>query len=400
MLGELHQLSRAEADAARRRNCSPSSPCPTPPTGWCRGTRAGCGAASTSPPRSSPTRRCSSSTSRRPGWTRAPARTCGRCSRRSSAAARRCSSPPSTSRRPSGWPTTSSSIDHGRIIARGDARKLKREVGGDQVQVVVAEPEQLDQAARIVADVTGIDTRRRRRQPLDHRTDEPWRRRRHPRRHGPARGGDPVEDLSLRQPTLDEVFLTLTGSMPDDSEDVERELVEAKPMTAITTPFPAGTDAALPRPAWRGPRHLGDRPPRSGPHAAPAGAAQRRHDPADHVRAAVRLRVRRGDRRARRRQLPGVPDGWDLRPDDRVRRLRRRPLPGQRPQEPGGRPLPLAPDRQGGRARRPRRRQPAQVAAPDRDHVALRPDHRLAHPQRHPRRGRPATCCWSGSPSP
>ncbi len=26
----------------------------------------------------------------------------------------------------------------------------------------------------------------------------------------------PVDDLSLRQPTLDEVFLTITSSMPDD----------------------------------------------------------------------------------------------------------------------------------------------------------------------------------------
>ncbi|MDQ4096368.1 MAG: daunorubicin/doxorubicin resistance ABC transporter ATP-binding protein DrrA, partial [Actinomycetota bacterium] len=27
----------------------------------------------------------------------------------------------------------------------------------------------------------------------------------------------PLDDLSLRQPTLDEVFLTLTGSVPDDT---------------------------------------------------------------------------------------------------------------------------------------------------------------------------------------
>jgi ABC-2 type transport system ATP-binding protein len=29
-----------------------------------------------------------------------------------------------------------------------------------------------------------------------------------------------VDDLSLRQPTLDEVFLTLTGSRPDHTDDV------------------------------------------------------------------------------------------------------------------------------------------------------------------------------------
>ena len=32
-------------------------------------------------------------------------------------------------------------IDHGRIIARGDARKLKREVGGDHIHVVVVDPD-------------------------------------------------------------------------------------------------------------------------------------------------------------------------------------------------------------------------------------------------------------------
>ncbi len=31
-------------------------------------------------------------------------------------------------------------IDRGRIIARGDARKLKREVGSDQIRVVVVDP--------------------------------------------------------------------------------------------------------------------------------------------------------------------------------------------------------------------------------------------------------------------
>ena len=42
-------------------------------------------------------------------------------------------------------------------------------------------------------------------------------------------------------------------------------------------------------------RHLGHRPPRAAPHAPPARGAGRRDDPADHVRAAVRVRVRRRD---------------------------------------------------------------------------------------------------------
>jgi ABC-2 type transport system ATP-binding protein len=40
-----------------------------------------------------------------------------------------------------------------------------------------------------------------------------------------------VDDLGLRQPTLDEVFLTLTGTVPDDAsslDGIDAELVEAK----------------------------------------------------------------------------------------------------------------------------------------------------------------------------
>jgi ABC-2 type transport system ATP-binding protein len=44
-----------------------------------------------------------------PASTRAPATSCGTCSRPSSTRARRSCSPPSTSRRPTGWRTTSSS---------------------------------------------------------------------------------------------------------------------------------------------------------------------------------------------------------------------------------------------------------------------------------------------------
>jgi ABC-2 type transport system ATP-binding protein len=36
-----------------------------------------------------------------------------------------------------------------------------------------------------------------------------------------TQSGHEVEDLSLRQPTLDEVFLNLTG-MPMDAEDLDR----------------------------------------------------------------------------------------------------------------------------------------------------------------------------------
>jgi ABC-2 type transport system ATP-binding protein len=108
-------------------------------------------------------------------------------------------------------------IDHGRIIARGDARKLKREVGGDQIQVVVVEPAHVPEAARIIEAITGVKPQ----------VDAGARSVTAPTSLGvetlvlvakeftEAQIG--VDDMSLRQPTLDEVFLTLTGSPAEDS---------------------------------------------------------------------------------------------------------------------------------------------------------------------------------------
>ena len=106
-------------------------------------------------------------------------------------------------------------IDHGKVIARGGARELKRQVGGDHVQVVIVDPDRLPESAQIVAGITGneptID-------PGSRSVVAPT-----------AKGVETlvlaakafldariaVDDLSLRQPTLDEVFLTLTGSLPE-----------------------------------------------------------------------------------------------------------------------------------------------------------------------------------------
>ncbi len=111
-------------------------------------------------------------------------------------------------------------IDRGRIIARGDARKLKREVGGDQIQVVVVEPGHLPDATRLVAEITGVEPK------VDVAARSVTA--------ATSQGVETlvlaakaftdaqiaVDDMSLRQPTLDEVFLTLTGSTTeDDSEE-------------------------------------------------------------------------------------------------------------------------------------------------------------------------------------
>jgi ABC-2 type transport system ATP-binding protein len=103
-------------------------------------------------------------------------------------------------------------VDHGRIIARGDSRSLKRQVGGDQLHVVCVDRRDVDVVAALVEQIAG------------HRptVDAPARAVTAPVEEGVAAisaladalgdAGIAVEDLGLRQPTLDDAFLTLTGA--------------------------------------------------------------------------------------------------------------------------------------------------------------------------------------------
>jgi ABC-2 type transport system ATP-binding protein len=112
-------------------------------------------------------------------------------------------------------------IDHGLVIAHGDARSLKRQVGGDNIGVTVSDPDRLDEAAGILSRVTGAEAI----------IDRPVRTAVAPTHEGVAGLGKVanalaecelgVEDLSLRQPTLDEVFLTLTGKPLEDDLDLQ-----------------------------------------------------------------------------------------------------------------------------------------------------------------------------------
>jgi ABC-2 type transport system ATP-binding protein len=110
-------------------------------------------------------------------------------------------------------------VDHGRVIARGDARSLKRQAGGDHLHVVCADRADVETVAEIVARfASGTPT-------VDDRAVT-----------APAEGGVEaiarlaealasedlaIEDLGLRQPTLDDAFLTLTGQpTAADEEEV------------------------------------------------------------------------------------------------------------------------------------------------------------------------------------
>ena len=103
-------------------------------------------------------------------------------------------------------------IDHGVVIARGDARQLKRQIGGDQLLIVPVNPDDLARVAALVERVVGVHAA----------IDPATRRVTAPAPSGAAAIAEvatelvaariDVEDLGLHQPTLDDVFLTLTGT--------------------------------------------------------------------------------------------------------------------------------------------------------------------------------------------
>jgi ABC-2 type transport system ATP-binding protein len=110
-------------------------------------------------------------------------------------------------------------IDRGRKIAHGTADELKAQVGGERIEVVVAtaddlpaaramlaerslEEVQVDEATRTLtaAVSSGVDALRDVLSELERRAL-------------------PVVDVGLRRPTLDDVFLSLTGHSAEEAAD-------------------------------------------------------------------------------------------------------------------------------------------------------------------------------------
>jgi ABC-2 type transport system ATP-binding protein len=102
-------------------------------------------------------------------------------------------------------------VDHGKIIARGTADELKSQVGGERIEVVVHGPEGMLQAIEILGRLAGE-------RPI---VDEHTRKLTVPAHGGAGRlvqvvrdldeAGIGIDDIGLRRPTLDDVFLSLTG---------------------------------------------------------------------------------------------------------------------------------------------------------------------------------------------
>ena len=138
-------------------------------------------------------------------------------------------------------------IDHGRVIAAGTPDELKSRAGQDVVEIHARDAETLAQLANALARIGST-------QP---RIDEGTRRLAIAVDEGPERLteavgivgslGIAIDDVALRRPTLDEVFLALTGKAPTDLETErkrthrhrhERARTKDSLMTATITPAP------------------------------------------------------------------------------------------------------------------------------------------------------------------
>jgi ABC-2 type transport system ATP-binding protein len=117
-------------------------------------------------------------------------------------------------------------IDHGTVIAEGTSDQLKAQVGGERLEFTLADAGQLDPAVALLRALgTGeaqVDTHAR------HLTLPV---------HGGAAvlvaalreldsAGIAVQDVGLRRPTLDDVFLSLTGHIAEEREAAATETLE------------------------------------------------------------------------------------------------------------------------------------------------------------------------------
>jgi len=120
-------------------------------------------------------------------------------------------------------------IDHGRAIARGTADELKAQTGGERIEVVLADPAQHETARGVLADVArgeiGADESGR---SLHVRVDGGAAALMRVLQDFEAAGID-VLDVGLRRPTLDDVFLALTGHVAEADDSPEPEVPEEVP---------------------------------------------------------------------------------------------------------------------------------------------------------------------------
>ena len=106
-------------------------------------------------------------------------------------------------------------IDHGQVIAQGTAEMLKDQIGGDRIEISIVDPARVSDAVAAIRSVSSGD-------PLVEEL----------KISAPVSGGSTVlvnairaldvqgvevGDIVLRRPTLDDVFLSVTGHGAEES---------------------------------------------------------------------------------------------------------------------------------------------------------------------------------------
>ena len=108
-------------------------------------------------------------------------------------------------------------IDHGRAIAHGTADELKSQVGGERVELVIATDTDSDAAHAALAAVASSEVQGAGGKRLSARVDGGQRALARVLQ-GLESAGVEVLDIGLRRPTLDDVFLELTGHVAEEHE--------------------------------------------------------------------------------------------------------------------------------------------------------------------------------------
>ncbi|MFF6875772.1 MULTISPECIES: ATP-binding cassette domain-containing protein [unclassified Streptomyces] len=118
-------------------------------------------------------------------------------------------------------------VDHGKVIAQGTSDQLKARTGGERVEVVVHEREHIQGAAEVLAGFGKGETT----------VEEHMRKLTAPVTGGAKllaevireldTRGIEIDDIGLRRPTLDDVFLSLTGHVAEaENQENDKEATQ------------------------------------------------------------------------------------------------------------------------------------------------------------------------------
>ncbi|CAM5662211.1 Daunorubicin resistance protein DrrA family ABC transporter ATP-binding protein OS=Streptomyces fumanus OX=67302 GN=GCM10018772_41900 PE=4 SV=1 [Streptomyces fumanus] len=134
-------------------------------------------------------------------------------------------------------------VDHGRVIAQGTSDQLKARTGGERVEVVVHDREHLATAAEVLRGFGKGETT----------VEEHMRKLTVPVTGGAKllaevireldTRGIEIDDIGLRRPTLDDVFISLTGHLAETATETG-----SGTGTDTGTETGTGTDDLVPRP--------------------------------------------------------------------------------------------------------------------------------------------------------